>query len=67
MEILKNTEMPQPYNKYPWDEMQVGDCIEVDGLTRAKAATQYANRRKEGVRFRCRHMGDNRARIWRVK
>ena len=66
-EIKKNIPIPVTpgrKTKYPFREMEIGDCIDGD-LTTALAATAFALKNKE-YKFMRRNIGDNLYRVWRI-
>lgn len=54
--------------KYPWDEMEIGDSFYVKGTTVSRlcqAALSHAKSRNNGKKFSCRSEKGG-ARVWRI-
>ena len=69
-EIKKNIPVPADgrevrNHKYPWREMEIGDCI--DGDNKMSVAANCFARRNEGYNFTRRKLGENFYRVWRIE
>lgn len=67
MIIEKNIAMVKKYTDYPFDKMDVGDSIFVDGQTSAGNAAMQARTHgyRKGLKFSARKEGSG-VRIWRT-
>ena len=66
LNIDKDIEAPRR-NKYPWDEMGIGDSFLITGLVHTSVHSQVCRRgRKDGHKYTVKKCEDG-FRVWRIK
>lgn len=66
--INKGVPIPDTYERYPFNELEVGDSFEFKLNKRASVQTRVSRLNKQGKRqYIVRKISDSTAGVWRVK
>jgi len=55
------------FSKSPWPQMQVGDSVKLETISKARAAAKRASERWKPKKFEHDHDVDGNPRVWRTE